>query len=179
MRPIKSHWILPIFFIFIEKPEQSLDELTSITHRLIKACRPPRYHQPRPRPRSVVGGTTCSAGFRLEPPITPVLLAWSVAQRVNHESAIRSSIEHVPLFSLSKTLSCRSLELGEVVSDMSLPNKITNILTSSFACIEYWRNLGSSRYFTNHTLRSCVNVIHEDIISVWNFDDRENVSHFS
>ncbi|KAF8267124.1 hypothetical protein EI94DRAFT_1701224 [Lactarius quietus] len=36
----------------------------------------------------------------------------------------------------------------------------------------YWRDLGSSS-FTNHTLESCVNVIHEDIIKVWNFDDRE------
>ena len=61
---------------------------------------------------------------------------------------------------------------------MRLPNNIANILRIYFAWIGYWRNLGHSQDFTNRTLESCVNVIHEDIISVWNFDDRENVSHF-
>ena len=146
-----------------------MDELTSITHRFIKE-----------RTIRLCNSEAQAAFFSiLEPPIDPALLAWSVAQRAKHEIIIQASIEHVPLSSLSKTVSCCSLELGEGVSDMSVPYKIANILRSSFTCIEYWRNLGSSRYFTNHTLRSCVNVIHEDIISVWNFDDRESVSHFS
>ncbi|KAN0136292.1 hypothetical protein V8E53_005897 [Lactarius tabidus] len=37
----------------------------------------------------------------------------------------------------------------------------------------YWRSLGSSQDFTGQTLESCVNVIREDIINVWNFDDSE------
>ena len=64
------------------------------------------------------------------------------------------------------------------MSDLRLPNNIANILRIYFAWIEYWHNLGHSQDFTNRTLESCVNVIHEDIISVWNFDDRESVSHF-
>jgi hypothetical protein len=63
------------------------------------------------------------------------------------------------------------------VSDIRVPNCIVNILKIFFARIGYWRDLGSSRYFTNHTLESCVNVIHEDIITVWNFDDVEGVGH--
>jgi len=67
--------------------------------------------------------------------MAPAHLAWSVAQRVNHEVIIQASIE-----------------VGRS---------------------RYWRSLGSSRDFTNHTLESCVKVIHEDIVNVWNFDDRE------
>ncbi|KAN0136280.1 hypothetical protein V8E53_005885 [Lactarius tabidus] len=37
----------------------------------------------------------------------------------------------------------------------------------------YWCSLGSSQAFTGQTLESCVNVIHEDIINVWNFEDTE------
>ena len=118
----------PHFFIFIEKPEQSLiDELTSITHGLIKEYW--RRHFQLSRHRESAFSET------LEPPsIGSELLAWSVAQRANHKIIVQASIEHVPLSSLSKAVSCCSLELGDVVSDMSLPSKITNILRSSF-CI--------------------------------------------
>ncbi|KAH9041186.1 cytochrome P450 [Lactarius hengduanensis] len=34
-------------------------------------------------------------------------------------------------------------------------------------------NLGTSQDFNDQALASCVNVIHEDIINVWNFDDKE------
>lgn len=80
------------------------------------------------------------------------------------------------IFILNIILS-HSPELGEVVSNTRRPNNSTYVLKSAFARIGYWRNLGSSRDFTNHTLKSCVNVIHEDIISVWNFDDRDSVGH--
>jgi hypothetical protein len=48
---------------------------------------------------------------------------------------------------------------------------------SSLAYVGYWRNLGSSQAFTGQTLESCVKVIREDIINVWNFEDTEKVCH--
>ncbi|KAH9018535.1 hypothetical protein EDB85DRAFT_2294485 [Lactarius pseudohatsudake] len=111
--------------IFSEKPAYRylIGELTSTTHAIIKAD---AHH--------FAGGPT-SSQVRQRPPITPVLLAWSIAQRVSHEIIIHASIE-----------------VGRS---------------------RYWRSLGSSKDFTDQTLASCVNVIHEDIISVWNFGDGE------
>jgi hypothetical protein len=48
---------------------------------------------------------------------------------------------------------------------------------SPLAYVGYWCSLGSSQAFTGQTLESCVNVIHEDIINVWNFEDTERVCH--
>ena len=67
-------------------------------------------------------------------------------------------------------------ESGEVVSNIH-PLNIENILKNISARKGYWRNLGSSQDFANRTLESCVTVIHEDIITVWNFDDRGGVGH--
>ncbi|KAH9172756.1 hypothetical protein EDB89DRAFT_859458 [Lactarius sanguifluus] len=111
--------------IFSEKPayRDLIGELTSTTHAIIKAD---SHH--------FAGGPT-SSHVRQRPPITPALLAWSIAQRVSHDVIIQASIE-----------------VGRS---------------------RYWRGLGSSKDFTDQTLASCVNVIHEDIISVWNFGDGE------
>ena len=46
---------------------------------------------------------------------------------------------------------------------------------SPLAYVEYWRSLGSSQAFTGQTLESCLNVIREDITSVWNFEDKKRV----
>jgi len=40
----------------------------------------------------------------------------------------------------------------------------------------YWRNLWSSLDFTGQTLENCVNVIHVDIIEIWNLYDKRRVS---
>jgi hypothetical protein len=55
---------------------------------------------------------------------------------------------------------------------------IEYIPTSSLAYVGYWRSLGSSQDFTEQALKSCLNVIHEDIINVWNFDDSERVCDY-
>jgi hypothetical protein len=98
----------PSFFIFIEKPEYRglIDELTSITHRFFKEwC---RILKEGCWFVTEDGGWDCivpeAAVYQLEPPIDPALLAWSVAQRANHEIAIQSSIGHVLLSSLSITI---------------------------------------------------------------------------
>lgn len=109
------------------------------------------------------------------PSIAPALLAWSAAQRVNHDIIIQASIEYVlPSSLLNVIASSHFLGLGEVVSNVCFIT--ASIPTSFLAYAGYWRSLGSSRDFTDQSLGSCVNVIHEDIISVWNFDDRERVS---
>ncbi|KAI9456385.1 hypothetical protein BJY52DRAFT_1381630 [Lactarius psammicola] len=36
----------------------------------------------------------------------------------------------------------------------------------------YWRNLWSSLDFADQTLKNCVNIIHVDIVEVWNLNDR-------
>ncbi|KAH9003566.1 hypothetical protein EDB86DRAFT_3100095 [Lactarius hatsudake] len=111
--------------IFSEKRayKDLIGELTSTTHAIIKADS-----------HNFTGGPTASQ-VRQRPPITPALLAWSIAQRVNHDTIIQASIE-----------------VGRS---------------------RYWRGLGSSNDFTDQAMENCVNVIHEDIISVWNLGDRE------
>jgi len=42
--------------------------------------------------------------------------------------------------------------------------------------LEYWCNLWSTLDFAEQPLKSCVNVIHIDIIEIWNLYDRSRVS---
>ncbi|KAF8265742.1 hypothetical protein EI94DRAFT_1734896 [Lactarius quietus] len=37
---------------------------------------------------------------------------------------------------------------------------------------QYWRNLWSSLDFANQTLKNCVNIIHDDIVEIWNLNDK-------
>ncbi|KAF8272135.1 hypothetical protein EI94DRAFT_1796529 [Lactarius quietus] len=37
---------------------------------------------------------------------------------------------------------------------------------------QYWRNLWSSPDFANQTLKDCVNIIHDDIVDIWNLNDK-------
>ncbi|KAF8262935.1 hypothetical protein EI94DRAFT_1742200 [Lactarius quietus] len=36
----------------------------------------------------------------------------------------------------------------------------------------YWHHLGSKVEFDHQTLKSCVNIIHEDLVEIWNLNDR-------
>ncbi|KAF8883264.1 hypothetical protein BD779DRAFT_1472579 [Infundibulicybe gibba] len=38
----------------------------------------------------------------------------------------------------------------------------------------YWRGLASSLFFTNKTLKTCLDAIHKDIVITWNFCDEES-----
>jgi hypothetical protein len=49
------------------------------------------------------------------------------------------------------------------------------ILTNYFL-LGYWHNLWSSLVFTDQPLKSCVNIIHVDIVEIWNLYDRNRVS---
>jgi hypothetical protein len=51
------------------------------------------------------------------------------------------------------------------------------ILTTCFS-LGYWRNLWSNLDFADKPVKDCVNVIHIDIIKIWDLDDRNGVSSF-
>ncbi|KAF8266352.1 hypothetical protein EI94DRAFT_1733378 [Lactarius quietus] len=36
----------------------------------------------------------------------------------------------------------------------------------------YWRNLWSSLEFADQSLKNCVNIIHDDIVEIWNLNDK-------
>ena len=36
----------------------------------------------------------------------------------------------------------------------------------------YWRSLWSSPDFADQSLKSCFNIIHEDIVEIWNLNDQ-------
>ncbi|KAH9018536.1 hypothetical protein EDB85DRAFT_1897124 [Lactarius pseudohatsudake] len=43
----------------------------------------------------------------------------------------------------------------------------------------YWRNLSSSLDFADQTLKNCVNIIHLDIVEIWNMNDQNRVGFSS
>jgi hypothetical protein len=73
-------------FMFIEKQEHRnlIEELTSTTHRFVKADS-----------HNSAGRLISSQVQLTRPPITPAFLAWSIAQRVDHEIIILAAIEYV------------------------------------------------------------------------------------
>jgi len=49
--------------------------------------------------------------------------------------------------------------------------------TRLLARIGYWRGLWSSNDFAGQTLANCVEVIHADIVGVWNLPDEDKVRY--
>ena len=43
----------------------------------------------------------------------------------------------------------------------------------------YWRSLWSSLDFADQTLKNCVNIIHVDVVEIWNMNDKTRVWFFS
>ena len=39
----------------------------------------------------------------------------------------------------------------------------------------YWHNLWSSRDLVDQPLKNCVNIIHDDIVEIWNLNDKTGV----
>jgi hypothetical protein len=48
----------------------------------------------------------------------------------------------------------------------------------SITAIGYWRNLCFSLDFADQSLRNCVRVIHDDIVEIWNLNDKTMVWFF-
>jgi hypothetical protein len=103
--------------------------------------------------------------------LAPVPLLWSVALRVHQEIFIQVSIEYVDyllnFISLSYILVSES---GEAASITTCPIQASFDTTFSLRILEW-----SSLDFADQTLKDCVNVIHTDIIEIWNLKDRAKV----
>ena len=46
---------------------------------------------------------------------------------------------------------------------------------SSMPFAEYWRAIASEIHFLNFSLRQCLDVIHKDLVAIWNIRDVEEV----
>ena len=64
-------------------------------------------------------------------------------------------------------------ELDEAVSISTLR---TSQVWWTYSPLGYWRSLWSSLDFADQPLKSCVNIIHVDIVEIWNLFDRHKVN---
>ncbi|KAF8492153.1 hypothetical protein F5888DRAFT_1806885 [Russula emetica] len=96
--------------------------------------------------------SSLSSSQGTKPRMAPAPLAWSIALRASRDITIQASIEIG-----------RSREYIDLTDEQILIDFIPS---------EYWRSLRSSPDFAEQPLKSCVNVIHIDIIKIWNLYDR-------
>lgn len=128
--------------------------------------------------RLIMGSPTSSVSLRssgqmAKTQISPDSLVWSVALRACPDILIQASIEyvdHLPNLSLSYIW---SPELDGFASISTLPSQANS---ENYFRSGYWRNLQSSLILASQTLKSCVNVIHGDIVEIWNLNDKDRVS---
>jgi hypothetical protein len=109
----------------------------------------------------------------MKPRISPIPLAWSVALRASRDITIQASIEYVVCFPTPISFICLVLRIGrsrEYIDPTDKP-----ILTNHFP-LGYWRSLWSSLDFADQRLKSCMDVIHIDIVEIWNLYDKNRVS---
>jgi len=139
-----------------------IDHLVVTTDRLLTGA----------RTASVNSWQSCAQGT--EPLIAPVPLVWSVALRVNRDIFIQASIEYVAFvpnfisFIYSIVRIGRSREFNRLVDSSQFKQQRFRI--------GYWHDLWSSADFIDQPLKDCLNVIHEDIVEIWNLNDRTRVS---
>ncbi|KAG6879099.1 hypothetical protein C0992_005182 [Termitomyces sp. T32_za158] len=87
---------------------------------------------------------------------------WSVAQRIDPKQKVKTSIEYVPLLSLSR-------RIKEHVLFLVAFSKLLDLSA------EYWKDMARSTVFKGHVLKDCVWRIHLDIVKVWNFRDPQGL----
>ena len=147
--------------LFAVMPQYSalINNLTTTTDRFIMGSRT------APSSRSSLQGAKSR--------IAPAPLTWSVALRASQDITIQASIEYVLRLSTLISFICLVFRIGRSREYMDLTDERILI---KFIPSEYWRNLWSSPGFTGQTLDNCVNVIHIDIIEIWNLYDRDRVS---
>lgn len=96
----------------------------------------------------------------------------NIAQRVSIKEKIELSITYVAfsiyLFSLHYLNPFFQCWKEKCVHTNGTVQLLTMI-------IEYWKMLLKSAVFRGHTLKECLQVIHKDIITVWNFNDPDQV----
>jgi hypothetical protein len=157
-----SGMILNVLHLFSGKFSDLIDRLIVTTDGFIMGSRVPS------RSRSSTQGP--------KPRIAPVPLTWSAALRVRQDIIIQASIECVLLSRGSQLINLFWFpELGEAASTYT-PQTEANSDRFIFP-LGYWRSLWSSLDFADQPLKNCVNIIHVDIIEVWNLNDKTSVSY--
>ena len=68
------------------------------------------------------------------------------------------------------------------MTSLSESDEAVSLLARNYGCVltifcpvEYWCRLLSSINFAEHPLKSCVNIIHVDLVEIWNLDDKTGV----
>ena len=77
---------------------------------------------------------------------------------------------------ISRTLSLSYIWSPELDGFASISTFLSQANSDNHSRSGYWRNLQSSLNLTGQTLKSCVNVIHVDIVEIWNLNDKDRVS---
>jgi hypothetical protein len=90
--------------------------------------------------------------------------------------AIRASIEYVVCLPTLISFICLVLRNGRSRKYIDLTD---NPIPTTCFPLGYWRNLWSNLDFADKPVKHCVNVIHIDIVKIWDLDDRNGVSSFS
>ena len=107
-----------------------------------------------------------------------VRLTWNTAQRVNLEESINTTIEYATVIregTVRLTVTnFKSAGLAAKVGGLFPQN-----LLSESHFVEFWKKLPSSADFPYHSLDECLDIIHQDILSVWNFNAETEVSIIS
>ncbi|KAF8259218.1 hypothetical protein EI94DRAFT_1042898 [Lactarius quietus] len=124
---------------------------------------------------------SCRRLFRKDPRAVPVEIVSDKERFIDLVNHLVVTIDS--LITDSRALSAGSSRHGAVQRGAVLPVPLTwsaalrvNHNITIQASIEvgrsrYWRNLRSSLDFTDHTLKNCVNIIHDDIVEIWNLND--------
>jgi hypothetical protein len=126
----------------------------------------------------IMGSRTVSTSARSSsqggmPRIAPAPLVWSVALRASRDITIQTSIEYVVSLPTFISFICLILRIGRSREHIALMDE--PILTDYYP-LGYWRNLWSSLDFADQPLKSCLIVIHNDIVEIWNLYDKNWVS---
>ena len=111
-----------------------------------------------------------SSSQEMKPRIAPAPLAWSVALRTSRDITMQASIEYVVCLStLISFIYFASQDWA--TSWVYRPYGQAR----AYFPLGYWRNLWSNFDFADQPLKSCVNIIHVDIVEIWNLFDRLRV----
>jgi hypothetical protein len=128
--------------------------------------------------RTALNPSAPSSSRGMRPRIAPAPLVRSAAPSLRASrditiQAIQASIEYVVCLPTLISFIYLALRLGR--SREYIDRTDEPILTKYFP-LGYWRDLWSSLDFADQPLKSCVNIIHIDIVDKWNLYDRNGVS---
>ena len=152
-----------IFVVVKSQSDYLIDNLVVATNRLIKGL-----------PTAPISSPSSSVQ-QARPRIFPVYLVWSAALRACPDVTIEASIEYVgPLSNI--------IIFIYWVPRVGRSRKYIHLAKSSqflrdYVHLGYRRNLQSSHDFADQTLENCVNVLHVDIVEIWNLNAGDNVSY--